>query len=145
MEASTPLSIGEVAKRTGVRTSAIRYYESVGLLPAPSRCSGQRRYDPTVLHRMALIRFAQDAGFTLAEICTLFEGFADDVAMSSRWQALARQKLVEVDALISRAAQMKRLLGNALRCHCLHAEECAENIAAVRTSDASADGCGRSG
>jgi MerR family redox-sensitive transcriptional activator SoxR len=68
-------SIGEVAKRAGIRASAIRYYESAGVLPAPQRVNGHRRYDSEVLDRLAVIQIAQQAGFTVAEIRTLFNGF----------------------------------------------------------------------
>lgn len=58
------LTVGEVARRAGIRTSAIRYYERVGLLPAPPRVSRHRRYDPSVVQRLAVLYLAQEAGFT---------------------------------------------------------------------------------
>ena len=123
MEEST---ISEVANRAGLRPSAIRYYESTGLLPAPRRASGQRRYDASVLQRLAVIQLAQEAGFTVAEIGRLFYDFEADTPASERWQALATQKLAEVDALIARAQGMKRLLEESLlKCRCLRLEECA--------------------
>jgi MerR family transcriptional regulator, redox-sensitive transcriptional activator SoxR len=128
------LTIGEVARRANIRPSAIRYYERIGLLTAPGRKSGQRRYDPSVLHRLALIRFAQQAGFTVREIQTLFEGFEEETPASVRWQFLARQKLDEVDALIARAERMKALLGHALECKCLRLDDCARILAANRPS-----------
>src|SRR5688572_23189374 len=97
------LTIGEVARRAGIRTSAIRYYEDVGLLPAPPRVSGHRRYDPSVVQRLAVLHLAQEAGFTIAEIRVLFNGFAPDTPPAERWEALARRKLDEVDVLIQRA------------------------------------------
>ena len=125
---SEDLSIGEVASQAGVRTSAIRYYEHAGLLPAARRMSGQRRYSPAILDRLALIRFAQQAGFTIGEIRTLFEGFEEETPMSLRWQKLAREKLEEVDALMDRAQRMRTLLGRALACGCLRVEDCAKAI-----------------
>lgn len=122
------MAIGEVARRAGIRASAIRYYEQVGLLPAPSRMSGQRRYAPDILDRLALIQFAQQAGFTVAEIRTLFEGFEDETPISARWQVLAQQKLAEVDALVERAERMRMLLAQALECGCLRVEDCARAI-----------------
>ena len=62
------LTIGEVARRAGVRASAIRYYEEAGLLPAPERVGGKRRYDEGILRRLAIIGGAKRAGFTLREI-----------------------------------------------------------------------------
>lgn len=122
------LSIGEVARQAGIRASAIRYYEMAGLLPAPRRTSGQRRYNPQILDQLALIQFAQQAGFTISEIRTLFEGFEEETPMSLRWQILAREKLKEVDALMDRAERMRSLLGRALTCGCLRLEDCAEAI-----------------
>ena len=125
---SEDLSIGEVASQAGVRTSALRYYEHAGLLPAARRMSGQRRYSPAILDRLALIQFAQQAGFTISEIRTLFEGFEEETPMSLRWQKLAREKLVEVDALMDRAQRMRTLLARALACGCLRVEDCAKAI-----------------
>jgi len=118
------LTIGEVARRVGLRPSALRYYESVGLLPPPRRVNGQRRYDASVFQRLAIIQLAQESGFTLAEIETLVHGFASETPPSARWWTLAQAKLVEADALIQRAQHMKRLLEAALDCGCLTFEEC---------------------
>jgi MerR family transcriptional regulator, redox-sensitive transcriptional activator SoxR len=85
-------------------------------------------YDPAILDRLALIRFAQRAGFTIGEIRTLFEGFEEEIPMSFRWQSLARAKLEEVDALMDRAQRMRQLLGRALDCGCLRLDDCAEAI-----------------
>jgi MerR family redox-sensitive transcriptional activator SoxR len=120
------LTIGEVAKRAGIQTSAIRYYESVGVLPRPQRLHGHRRYDTGILSRLSLIHVAQSAGFTITEIHRLFDGFDKEVPASERWQELARQKLIEVNALIDHAQAMKRLLEEELlRCNCVTLEECA--------------------
>ncbi len=122
------MSIGEVARTVGVRPSALRYYESVGLLPSPERTNGRRRYDGEVLRevldRLAVVRVAQQAGFTISEIRTLLDGFSEDTPPSELWRALAREKLTEVDALIERALGMKDLLERGLRCECLRLEEC---------------------
>src|SRR5207237_5273831 len=91
------LSIGEVAARTGVRPSALRYYESVGLLPPPPRVSGGRRYGELTVGFVALVRLAQRAGFRVDEIRTLLHGFTPDVAPAARWRQLAAQKVVELD------------------------------------------------
>jgi MerR family redox-sensitive transcriptional activator SoxR len=122
------MSIGEVAQRAGVRPSTLRYYEGVGLLPAPERTNGRRRYEGEllreVLDRLALVRIAQQAGFTISEIRTLLDGFSPDTPPSELWRALAREKLTEVDALIQRALGMEDLLERGLRCECLSLEEC---------------------
>jgi MerR family transcriptional regulator, redox-sensitive transcriptional activator SoxR len=117
-------SIGEVAGRAGLKASAIRYYERIGLLPEPERVSGQRRYDDSVLKRLAVIEFAQRAGFTLAETRTLLNGFSASVPPSTRWRKLADRKLPEVEALIARATAMKQLLEEGLDCECLSLDDC---------------------
>ncbi|SRR6266487_3926037 len=122
-------SIGDVAKRAGIRASAIRYYESVEVLPAPQRVNGRRRYDSHVLERLAVIQIAQQAGFTVAEMRTLFNGFTPETPASARWEALAQQKLAEVDEMIRHAQAMKRVLEEELlRCRCLTLDECARCI-----------------
>lgn len=122
-------TIGEVARRAGVRPSALRYYERTGVLPPPGRENGRRRYDEEVLHevldRLAIVRVAQQAGFTIAEIQTLLDGFSEDTPPSERWRVLAREKLSEVEALIGRAQGMKSLLERGLECECLRLEDCA--------------------
>ena len=90
------LAIGEVARQTGLRTSALRYYESVGVLPPPRRVNGQRRFDADVVRLLRTVRFAQDAGFSVAEIRTLFHGFGTHVPPAARWRKLADRKLAEL-------------------------------------------------
>lgn len=122
-------SIGEVARRAGVRPSALRYYERIGLLPRPGRENGRRRYDGEALRealdRLTVVRIAQQAGFTISEIRTLLDGFSEDTPPSERWRVLAQDKLPEVEALVERALNMKDLLERGLRCECLSLEECA--------------------
>ncbi len=121
-------SIGEVASVAGIRPSALRYYESVGVLPRPGRNNGRRSYEgkvlTEVLDRLSVVRVARQAGFTLAEIRTLLDGFSEDTPPSERWRLLAQDKLPEVEALVERALGMKRLLEKGLRCECLSLEEC---------------------
>jgi MerR family redox-sensitive transcriptional activator SoxR len=119
------LSIGEVARRTGLRPSALRYYEEVGIVPPPRRVNGRRRYDESVLTHVAVVRMAQEAGFTIEEVKTLITGFPEGTPASTRWQALAQRKLAEVDALIARAQTMRRVLEESLACGCLSLETCA--------------------
>ena len=119
------LSIGDVAHRAGINASAIRYYEGVGLLEKPERVGGKRRYDEAVLRRLAIIDAAKRAGFTIEEVRTLLYGFPAETVAAERWQALATNKLAEVDGLISRLRQMRELLEEALRCDCASLDECA--------------------
>jgi MerR family transcriptional regulator, redox-sensitive transcriptional activator SoxR len=119
------LAIGEVARRAGIRPSALRFYESIGLMPAPKRVSGRRRYDESTVQMLKVVQLAQQAGFTVAEIQTLLHGFTPDTPPAARWQPLAQQKISELDALIVRAQHMKRILENGLNCGCLRLEDCA--------------------
>jgi MerR family redox-sensitive transcriptional activator SoxR len=119
------MSIGEVARRAGVRTSTLRYYERLGLLEAPGRENGRRRYGEKVLERLALLRFAQESGFTLREMKTLL---ISDKPYSKRLREAAQAKLGEIDVLIERAQAMKQLLRTALRCNCVDAGECGRRL-----------------
>jgi MerR family redox-sensitive transcriptional activator SoxR len=120
----TSLTIGEVARRAGVQPSAIRYYESAGVPPAPERVNGRRRYDPDVLYLLRAVNVAKQAGFTVDEIRQLFNSTANQETPSAAWERLARRKLEEVDDLIERAQAMKALLEAGLECGCLGLEEC---------------------
>ncbi|HLK19957.1 MAG TPA: MerR family transcriptional regulator [Bryobacteraceae bacterium] len=119
------MTIGEVAKRSGLRTSAIRYYERVGLLPKPIRKSGQRRYDPRILRRLAVLARAKNCGFTLAEARQLFE---EPGSPSERWDRVSKTKVVELDALLARIQRMKSQIVR--RCECADLDECGRRLLA---------------
>jgi MerR family transcriptional regulator, redox-sensitive transcriptional activator SoxR len=125
MDGLPELRIGEVAERAGVATSAIRYYERIGLLPEAQRVSGQRRYDESVVGTLAFIGVAQTAGFTLAEIAELIDGAGGEAGMSDTMRSLSRRKLPEVEAQLERAREMSRWLHVASDCECETPEECA--------------------
>jgi MerR family redox-sensitive transcriptional activator SoxR len=118
------MTIGEMARRAGLRASAVRYYEKIGLLPKPERIGGQRHYQPGILNHLAVIDTAKRAGFRVEEIKQLFLGFGKGIPASRRWQLLARRKITEMDEQIARARKIKRLLEKADRCHCLNLEDC---------------------
>lgn len=119
------LPIGEVARRTGVATSALRYYERAGLLPPPARRSGQRRYDDEIVGRVRIIQTARAAGFTVDETRELMAGCAPGQTPSARWRALAERKHAEIDALIEGARQMKQILDSRFQCDCAALDDCA--------------------
>lgn len=118
------LTIGEVARQAGLQTSAVRYYESLGLLPVPRRVNGRRRYGPEAARQLAVLQFARRAGFTLAEMRTLFNGFAAEQPPRAHFEALAREKLDELEAVMARARQMQAVLEAGLACGCVRLEEC---------------------
>jgi MerR family redox-sensitive transcriptional activator SoxR len=117
------MRIGEVAEQAGVRTSLIRYYERIGLLPAAERVSGQRRYDASVLRRLAVIDVAQRAGLSLDEIAELVRAGNDPI--SEQLRELAQRKLPEIDALIDRAQRVRAWLQTATGCDCQTIDDCA--------------------
>ncbi|MDP9355766.1 MAG: MerR family transcriptional regulator [Chloroflexota bacterium] len=119
------LTIGEVARQAGIRPSAIRYYEEIGVLPSPERVGGQRRYDNDVLTRLGVVRMAQEAGFTIEEVRQLLSGFPEGTPASERWRELAQRKLPEVDARIVRLQAVRAVLEESLRCGCLTLDACA--------------------
>jgi len=119
------LTIGQLAQRFGLKTSAIRYYERAGVLPEPARESGQRRYDAGAVNRVAILEVAKRAGFSLAESRLLLERTEAGSAASEVLPELAGQKLLELDALIARAQAMRAWLLAASGCACPTLDVCA--------------------
>ena len=123
------LTISDVARQVGLQPSAIRYYEQIGLLPPAHRTSGQRRYDATALHRLAIIQLARQLGFTLEEVRQLFFGFRNVTRASERWQTLSRKKLAELDGLMDGIKTVRRLLKQMMQnCRCDTLEQCGKGI-----------------
>lgn len=118
------LSIGDIARLAGVRPSAIRYYERMGLLPKPPRTGGRRRYDENVLEWLALIALAREAGFSIAEVKRLVSEFKPGTLPAERWSELASRKLAEIDEMIARAERMRAVLKIALSCGCFRLNDC---------------------
>jgi MerR family redox-sensitive transcriptional activator SoxR len=117
------ITIGEVARRAGVRPSAIRYYESIGLLPRAPRVSGQRRFSAEALRTLAVIRSAQWAGLDLGEIRELLSA-AGGGAVSERLRAIAERKLPHVQALLERSILVQGWLQAAAECRCPTLAQC---------------------
>ena len=118
------LTIGQVARQSGIRTSTLRYYEDIGLIPPPARLSKQRRYDESVFQRLAVIKLAQRAGFTIAEIHTLLHGFPEHTTASERWRELSTPKLAEVRALMQHLQETQDVLEKMLQCQCSTLQDC---------------------
>lgn len=109
------LTIGDLARRAGVATSAVRFYERRGLLVADARRSGQRRYRDASLRRLIFIGMLQDAGLSLEDIAGVLD--AERVA---DWKAIARRRLTVLEEEIDRLARAKELLEGALLCRYDH-------------------------
>src|SRR5262252_9266242 len=123
------LAISEVARQVGLRSSAIRYYERMGILPPAARISGQRRYDRTVLYRLAVVQRARQAGFALDDIRTLFFGFRDKTRAEARWRNLADRKIAELSVIATQIRSMQLLLKRMkAKCHCKTLEICGKAI-----------------
>jgi MerR family redox-sensitive transcriptional activator SoxR len=123
------LTISEVARQIGLRPSAIRYYEKIGLLPRAMRMSGQRRYDTTALYRLAIIQQARELGFTLTEIRHLFFGFRNVTRASERWRTLSQRKLEELDRLMDGIRAVRGLLKKIMaNCRCDTLDQCGKDI-----------------
>jgi MerR family redox-sensitive transcriptional activator SoxR len=125
MDELPELTIGEVARRAGIATSSIRYYERIDLLPKPERVQGQRRYDPSVLGKLGFIGVAQSAGFKLSEIKMLIVGVDSAGGMAGQMRSLSSHKLDEVELLLERTRAMKGWLEVAQQCGCASPAECA--------------------
>jgi MerR family redox-sensitive transcriptional activator SoxR len=127
------MTIGVLAERAGVRPSAIRYYERLGLLPAPLRQSGRRSYDPDAVAQLAVIQFALVTGCSLRETKRLVRGFLKDAPAGARWQDLANAKMKDLDVVIARANAMKALLQRiSTNCECSDLVECGRRLACNR-------------
>lgn len=114
------LTIGDLARRAGVATSAVRFYERRGLLVADARRSGQRRYRDASLRRLIFIGMLQDAGLSLEDIAGVL-----DAERVTDWKAIARRRLTVLEEEIDRLARAKELLEGALLCRYDHpATEC---------------------
>ncbi len=119
--------IGEIAQKTGIAISAIRYYEEIGLLPSAKRVSGKRRYNDDIFHKIRVIQLAKLAGLTIEEIHALLHDFPDGTPPSQRWLSLAHTKIAELNERIRQSEAMKALLEKTLSCECPTLEECASD------------------
>ncbi len=117
------LSIGEVARLSGLRASALRYYERRGILPPAARSGGRRVYPVEVLVGLRVLKAAQRAGLSLAEIGELLQAGESSTA-GERLRAAAERKLPEVERSIERARAVRAWLEAARGCGCATFEEC---------------------
>ncbi|MGB3732276.1 redox-sensitive transcriptional activator SoxR [Microbacterium sp.] len=120
------LTIGEVADRAGVATSAIRHYEQLGLLTSTRTTGNQRRFARSVLRRIAVIQAAQHVGLSLAEIRDAFSRFPAEHAPTKRdWARLAREWRPRLDRRIAELEQVRNGLAMCVGCGCLSMRQCA--------------------
>jgi MerR family redox-sensitive transcriptional activator SoxR len=126
---STPsgtLAIGELARRTGVASSALRFYEERGLIHAVRTAAGHRRYPRAAARRVAFIVFAQRVGLTLEEIRIELDKLpADRVPTREDWDRLTATWSARIDERIDELLRLKRGLTGCIGCGCLSLEHCA--------------------
>jgi DNA-binding transcriptional MerR regulator len=106
-----PLSIGELAERTGVATTALRYYDELGLVRPAARVSGRRRYAVSAVADVGAVIFLREVGFSLAEIGSLVAGGG-----RGSWQEIVDRKLVELAEQQHRLEVARAALEHARRC-----------------------------
>jgi MerR family transcriptional regulator, redox-sensitive transcriptional activator SoxR len=119
------LTIGEVAKRSGVAASALRFYEERGLISSERAGSGHRRYSRPVLRRIAFIVFAQRIGLTLDEIAAELSKLPPDRAPNRRdWSRLSAGWSSRIDERIAELERLKAGLTECIGCGCLSLDRC---------------------
>ena len=122
------LTISKVAKQFGMRASALRYYEQIGILPATYRRGGQRLYDESAVRRLAIIQRARELGFTIKETQILFADFSCGPPISERWHALCEAKLQDLEIRIEQIQEMQRMLQRMMQCKCAAFDQCGAGI-----------------
>lgn len=119
------LTIGEVARRSGVASSALRFYEDRGLIESERAGSGHRRYRRHVLRRIAFIVFAQRIGLSLDEIGRALATLpANRVPTRRDWSKLSADWSARIDARIAELERLKAGLGECIGCGCLSLDRC---------------------
>jgi MerR family transcriptional regulator, redox-sensitive transcriptional activator SoxR len=122
---SATLTIGEVARRSGVAASALRFYEQRGLIASERAGSGHRRYPRPVLRRIAFIVFAQRIGLTLDEIGSELAKLPPDRAPTKRdWSRLSRTWTARIDQRIAELERLRVGLTACIGCGCLSLDRC---------------------
>lgn len=115
------LLIGEVAEMSGLATSAIRYYEQLGLIDPPARHNGRRLFADNAWSRLKAITAARDAGFSLDEVRRLLDSQAEG---TDDWRALVEEKIREVEDRAERLAAISSILRESLECGCSAWDQC---------------------
>ena len=121
MSADDVMTIGQVAASSGTPATTLRYYERRGLIDAPDRIGGQRRYPPAVLRRLMLIRFCRIAGLSLDDIGLVV---ADTSPGRAATKQVAARQLEAIDAQLDELRLARRMMAAASSCSCDDVEDC---------------------
>ncbi len=120
------LTIGELAKRAGVATSALRFYEAEGLLRSERTSGNQRRYHPAELRRVSVIKAAQAVGLTLDEVRRALEKIGERrVPTTADWTRMSETWRADLDARIESLQRLREDLDGCIGCGCLSLKSCA--------------------
>jgi MerR family redox-sensitive transcriptional activator SoxR len=122
---ASELTIGQVAERSGVAASALRFYERRGLIAAARTEGNQRRYERAVLRRIAFIQAGRAAGITLTEIGVALDGLPTHRTPSrSDWERLSKRWRDDLDARIETLQALRNRLTTCIGCGCLSIDRC---------------------
>jgi len=125
IDVQQPLTVGEVARRSGVAVSTLHFYEAQGLISAWRNAGNQRRYAREVLRRVAVIKVAQRAGVPLKDIRSALDTLPDKRTPTRRdWERLSAQWRADLDARIRSLEQLRDELGDCIGCGCLSIDRC---------------------
>lgn len=131
------LTIGQVAERTGVATSALRYWEDLGLIDSIRTTGNQRRYERSVLRRLAFIRAARNVGLSLEEVAAALATLPDNrTPTRADWARLSRTWRQRLEDQIGALQRLRDGLDSCIGCGCLSLKTCAiqnpEDLAGAR-------------
>ena len=126
LHTTDPLPIGYVAERSGLATSAIRYYESLGLIRSERNSTGQRRFARSTLRRLAVIRAASRLGVPLGTIARDMTATlpVDRAPTAAQWRRLSAKWRADLDARIDELTTMRNNLDGCIGCGCLSLKKC---------------------
>ena len=126
MTAKINISIGQLAERTGLSVSAIRFYETQGLVTSERTAGGQRRFLRSDIRRLSFVLIAQQVGFTIEQIRKQLETLPDGRTPNKKdWSRMSRGFRVALDEKINSLTQMRELLDGCIGCGCLSLNKCA--------------------
>src|SRR5712691_2322697 len=126
MHTTDPLTVGEIARRSGFADSAVRYYERLGLVSAARTAGGQRRFERSTLRRLAFIRAARNVGLSLNEVAEALSSLpAGRTPTRADWSRLSRAWRQRLDDQIEALTALRDGLDSCIGCGCLSLQRCA--------------------
>jgi len=133
------LPIGEVARRSGVPATTLRYYESIGILPEVERRSGRRAYPPSILEVLAVVRAARQAGLNLDAVKLLV---ADGEGLPERrWREVGEDRIRAIDDAVAGLERARRMVGLLMACQCRTIVECGRRLASQPIAETECELC----